>query len=102
MIHDKGWLDQFFFTVFLEEQVDDITLLMTFFIFNMIPIPPLDGSRALYALAPDVVRRAMSAIEQYGIVLIFALVMFGSQFFVTFIRETMTAILSVYSAIFGV
>ena len=38
MIHDKCWLDQFFFTVFLEEQVDDITLLMTFFIFNMMLI----------------------------------------------------------------
>ncbi len=88
-----------FFGMFLQTAV---VVNLGFFIFNMIPIPPLDGSRALYALAPDVVRRAMSAIEQYGIVLIFALVMFGSQFFVTFIRETMTAILSVYSAIFGV
>ena len=88
-----------FFGMFLQTAV---VVNLGFFIFNMIPIPPLDGSRALYALAPDVVRRAMSAIEQYGIVLIFALVMFGSQFFATFIRETMTAILSVYSAIFGV
>ena len=88
-----------FFGMFLQTAV---VVNLGFFIFNMIPIPPLDGSRALYALAPDVVRRAMSAIEQYGIVLIFALVMFGSQFFVTFIRETMTAILSVYSSIFGV
>ena len=38
MIHDKCWLDQFFLTVFLEEQIDDITLLMTFFIFNMMLI----------------------------------------------------------------
>ena len=31
-----------------------------FFAFNMLPIPPLDGSRLLYALAPDGVRRIMS------------------------------------------
>ena len=30
-----------------------------FAIFNMIPIPPLDGSRVLYAIAPDGARRVM-------------------------------------------
>ncbi|HEU4715599.1 MAG TPA: site-2 protease family protein, partial [Candidatus Saccharimonadales bacterium] len=30
-----------------------------FFVFNIIPIPPLDGSRVLYALAPEFARRAM-------------------------------------------
>ena len=34
MIHNKGWLDQVLFTIFLKEQVDDITLGMTFFKFN--------------------------------------------------------------------
>jgi Zn-dependent protease len=39
-----------------------------FFVFNMIPFPPLDGSRVLYALAPDGVRRVMAQIEAYGLV----------------------------------
>lgn len=73
-----------------------------FFIFNMIPIPPLDGSRALYAIAPDAVRRFMEMMEQYGIILIFILVMFGSQYFIAFIQAAMTAILSFYGALFGV
>ncbi len=38
-----------------------------FFVFNMIPVPPLDGSRVLYALAPDGVRRGMEWIERYGL-----------------------------------
>lgn len=38
-----------------------------FFVFNMIPFPPLDGSRLLYAFAPDPVRRVMEAIESAGI-----------------------------------
>lgn len=38
-----------------------------FFVFNMIPFPPLDGSRVLYAVAPDGLRRVMSVIESYGL-----------------------------------
>jgi len=51
-----------------------------FFAFNMIPIPPLDGSRVFYALAPDFVRGFMRQVEQYGLVIIMALVMVGSPF----------------------
>ena len=39
---------------------------VSFFIFNMIPFPPLDGSRVLYAFAPDVVRDFMERIENMG------------------------------------
>lgn len=45
------------------------------FVFNMIPIPPLDGSRAVYAVAPESVQRAMAGLEQFGIIIIFALVL---------------------------
>lgn len=41
------------------------------FVFNMIPFPPLDGSRVLYALAPDPVRRVMEQIEGFGLAGIF-------------------------------
>lgn len=36
-------------------------------VFNLLPIPPLDGSRLLYALAPDGVRDIMRQIESMGI-----------------------------------
>ncbi len=41
---------------------------VSFFLFNMIPIPPLDGSRLLYAFAPDFVRDAMERIESMGLI----------------------------------
>ena len=44
-----------------------------FFIFNMLPIPPLDGSRVLYVLAPDSVRRFMDILERIGIFVILLL-----------------------------
>ena len=50
-----------------------------FFIFNMLPIPPLDGSRVVYALAPEFVRRGMEAIERMGILVIFVLVMLAGS-----------------------
>jgi Zn-dependent protease len=44
------------------------------FVFNMLPIPPLDGSRLLYAFAPEPLQRVMLQIEQLGFVgLIFVL-----------------------------
>lgn len=36
-------------------------------IFNLIPFPPLDGSRVLYALAPEPIQKIMMQIEQFGI-----------------------------------
>lgn len=36
------------------------------FVFNMIPFPPLDGSRVLYALAPEAVQKVMMQIERMG------------------------------------
>lgn len=40
------------------------------FVFNMLPIPPLDGSRLLYAFAPRGVQQVMMQIEQFGIMAI--------------------------------
>lgn len=47
------------------------------FVFNILPIPPLDGSRVLYAFAPEPIQRLMVQIEPIGIFIVFALVLFG-------------------------
>lgn len=49
-----------------------------FFVFNMIPFPPLDGSRVLFAVAPEPVRDIMRRIESFGIIGVFILIMFLS------------------------
>jgi Zn-dependent protease len=51
---------------------------VSLFVFNMIPFPPLDGSRLLYAFAPEPLQELMSRIEAMGFtaILIFMLLFF--------------------------
>lgn len=52
-----------------------------FMIFNLVPIPPLDGSRVLYAIAPDAVRCVMLGMERYGLIIVYLLIfLFGNTF----------------------
>lgn len=59
---------------FVEALVIFVQINVGLFVFNMIPIPPLDGSRILYAFAPESVQQVMAQLEQIGIFLVFALV----------------------------
>ncbi len=60
-----------------------IVVNVSFFVFNMIPFPPLDGSRLLYAFAPDRIRDLMERIESMG----FAAIIFFMLIFYTFLSD---------------
>ena len=53
---------------------------VSLFVFNLIPFPPLDGSRVLYAFAPEPVQRVMAAIERMGFMAILFFIFFLYQF----------------------
>ena len=75
---------------------------MGFALFNIIPIPPLDGSRVLYALAPDGVKTFMQNMERYGLIVIYAMIfMLGSGLAVYFMNGE-KAILTAFYWIIGI
>ena len=53
-------------------------------VFNLIPVPPLDGGRILVGLLPQALARPFSRIEPYGLALLIGLLivlpLFGAQF----------------------
>lgn len=49
-------------------------------VFNLIPIPPLDGSRVLYAFAPEPLRRVMEKIESMGFMAILLIILIVFEF----------------------
>ncbi len=79
-----------------------VSVNLGFFVFNMIPIPPLDGSRVFYALAPDFMRNIMNTVERYGIILVFIVVLLFSQQIGALMGGAINFFISLFSSIFGV
>ena len=64
-------------------------------IFNIVPIPPLDGSKILFSLLPSSYYKAISFLEQYSLVLILIFVIFFANYLypiLTFLFHLITGI----------
>jgi len=75
---------------------------MGFALFNILPIPPLDGSRVLYALAPDFARDFMRKIEPFGIFIVYILVFFVGSWFSDYMMIAESGLLKGYLWLVGV
>lgn len=49
-------------------------------VFNLVPIPPLDGSKILYAVLPDSQYKVKVFLEKNGFLILLAFIFFGFQF----------------------
>ena len=72
-----------------------------FMIFNLIPIPPLDGSRVLYAISPDFFRNILDTLERYGVFIVYALILFFGQLFANLMTNGIEGILNLFNLIVG-
>jgi len=72
-------------------------------IFNLIPIPPLDGGRVVASLLPQSLADPYSRIERYGLFVIMGLLLLDSQigFFNAFMRPAVRGMESLIRALVG-
>jgi Zn-dependent protease len=71
-----------------------IAVNVAFFVFNLIPFPPLDGSRILYAMVPASVREVMDRIEGMGMAAIFAIMIVSYLVLIPIITTVVRAIIA--------
>lgn len=72
-----------------------------FMLFNLIPIPPLDGSRVLYVVSPDSVRIILSQMERYGFIIVYALIFLFGEIFSNLMVNGMQGILQFFYFVVG-
>lgn len=81
--------------------VEIVMVNLGFGIFNLIPIPPLDGSRVLYALAPDGVREVMGKMERVGLILVMFLVVLLPGVLSVILNGAMSGVLTAFGWLVG-
>ncbi len=81
--------------------VEFVLINLGFMVFNLVPVPPLDGSRILYALMPDGVRDFMDRIEKVGILIVYALIVLGGGYFTWIMSGAIYGILDGFYWIVG-
>ncbi|MCH8289013.1 MAG: site-2 protease family protein [Candidatus Marinimicrobia bacterium] len=69
-------------------------------IFNMIPIPPLDGSKILFGLLPTEYEESYLRFQQIGPMVLLGLVVINSYFGIPIFSVLITPFVSVFSSLF--
>jgi Zn-dependent protease len=65
-------------TLFVAQNIQNFIIVNVYLaVFNMIPLPSLDGGKVMAGLLPDNLGRAYYSLERYGMILIFGLLVFG-------------------------
>ena len=71
---------------------------MALFVFNLIPVPPLDGSHVLFALLPGDTYQLRAQLSQYGFLILLAVIFLAGSIIAVpvdlIIRALMTIFLS--------
>jgi Zn-dependent protease len=68
-----GSFDEPVFMLLLQVLLMNVSLA----VFNILPIPPLDGSKILYSILPESAHSGLEALERFGYIILIAAVYFG-------------------------
>lgn len=93
-VSNTGWLGMLFAT--------GVEVNLGFMLFNLVPIPPLDGSRVLYFLAPDFIREFMMKLEgTAGFIVIYVLILVSGGLLGGYMNWASNHILDFFTLITG-
>lgn len=73
---DEGRLGSFDEPVFLL-LLQVVMMNVSLAIFNLLPVPPLDGSKVLYSILPASAHDSLEALERFGFIILIGLMYFG-------------------------
>lgn len=68
--------------------------------FNLIPIPPLDGSRLLYHLLPPNLAAGYARLERYGFIVLIGIIFLGQVTNIDLLRMYIVPLIRVFSLLF--
>lgn len=70
-------------------------------IFNLLPIPPLDGSKILYGILPPQYDHIFNSLERYGGFVLMGLILFGMLSGISILGAFIYPFVNFFSGIFG-
>lgn len=70
-------------------------------VFNLVPIPPLDGSRVVQYFLPRDALIAYQQLERFGLLLIVLLILYAHPLQI-FLFETMLSVVTILADVFGI
>src|ERR1700722_2127087 len=70
LLHSVGWLPVFMSEWWAENLLNSIQFHLILAIFNMIPLPPLDGGRVAVGLLPRALGRPLARLERAGMLIL--------------------------------
>ncbi len=63
---------------------------VSLFVFNLVPVPPLDGSHVLFALLPDSTYQLQMTLQRYGFLLLMLVIFMGGSFLFDIVAAIMS------------
>lgn len=82
IVQRSGWFGEMSLYELIEQPVPLllfmlVTLNVSLAVFNLLPFPPLDGSKILSTFLPESMQPILTALEQYGFLILMACLWFG-------------------------
>ena len=96
LLHGAGMLPAPALGWVVDNLINSMKINILLAVFNLLPLPPLDGGRIAVGLLPDSLARPLSRVEPYGI-----FILIGAIFLLPYLGRTLGLDLNIFSWLVG-